>query len=125
MPSPTGCRCRRRSASLRPCSRSSALLLGAPRTAVSRDFSRYGRRRRRRAPVAALLVVSLALELRAIAPAVHPPRLDPYRPPSYVDFLRAAPRARVLGADGLMTPLTSAAVGLRDLRAIDVLTPGA
>jgi len=83
------------------------------------------RRSRVAASIATLLVVAMLLELRALAPAVHPPRLDPYRPPPYVEFLRAAPHARVLGADGLMTPLTSAAVGLRDLRTIDVLTPGA
>ncbi|TMA75833.1 MAG: YfhO family protein [Deltaproteobacteria bacterium] len=76
------------------------------------------------ASTATLLLVATVLELRFLAPAAHPPRLDPYRPPPYVEFLRGAPRARVLAADGLMTPLTSAAVGLRDLRAIDVLTPG-
>ena len=31
---------------------------------------------------------------------------------------------RVIADPDLMVPLTSAAVGLRDLRAIDVLTPG-
>jgi hypothetical protein len=76
------------------------------------------------APTAVFLAASVVFELRLLAPAVHPPRLDPYRPPPYVEFLRAAPRGRILAADTLMPPLTSAAAGLRDLRAIDVLTPG-
>lgn len=78
-----------------------------------------------RACTAVLLVAGVVLELRALAPGAHPPRLDPYRPPPYVAFLRGAPAGRVLAADALMPPLTSAAAGLRDLRAIDVLTPGA
>jgi hypothetical protein len=76
------------------------------------------------APTAVLLAASMVLELRLMAPATHPPRLDPYRPPPYVEFLRAAGSGRVLAADVLMPPLTSAAAGLRDLRTIDVLTPG-
>ncbi|MBI3769307.1 MAG: hypothetical protein HY271_12575 [Deltaproteobacteria bacterium] len=83
-----------------------------------------GGRRLGAAPTAILLAASVVFELRLLAPAVHPPRLDPYRPPPYVEFLRAAPRGRILAADALMPPLTSAAAGLRDLRAIDVLTPG-
>lgn len=82
------------------------------------------RARPRGAVAAVLLAIAVVLELRALAPSAHPPRVDPYRPPPYVAFLRAAPAARVLAADGLMPPLTSGAAGLRDLRSIDVLTPG-
>ena len=74
---------------------------------------------------AALLAVAVVLELRALAPSIHPPRLDPYRAPPYVEFLRSAAPGRVVADATLMPPLTSGAVGLRDLRAIDVLTPGA
>jgi len=73
----------------------------------------------------ALLLVAVILELRALAPVHHPPRLEPYAPPPYVEFLRAAPAGRVLADGSLMPPLTSGAAGLHDLRAIDVLTPGA
>ncbi len=71
--------------------------------------------------VLAVLVLS---ELRWFAPSQHPPRVDPYRAPAYVEFLRGAPPGRVIADPDLMVPLTSAAAGLRDLRAIDVLTPG-
>ncbi len=77
-----------------------------------------------RVVVPPLLLAAVVLELRALAPARHPPRLDPYRPPPYVQFLRTAPSGRVLADGTLMPPLTSGAAGLRDLRAIDVLTPG-
>jgi hypothetical protein len=71
--------------------------------------------------VSAALVVA---ELWAAAPHVHPPRLAPYRPPAFVDFLRGAGPGRILADPDLAVPLTSAAAGLADLRAIDVLTPG-
>src|SRR6185295_5296837 len=74
--------------------------------------------------VAGALATIVVVELAAIAPRAHPPRLDPYRPPPYVEFLRNAPPDRVVAAAELATPLTSAAAGLRDARAIDVLTPG-
>ncbi|HEY2386752.1 MAG TPA: hypothetical protein VGK30_07300, partial [Candidatus Binatia bacterium] len=81
--------------------------------------------RRAAGSVAALLLLgAVVLELRALAPVQHPPRVEPYRPPPYVEFLRAAPAGRVLADGSLMPPLTSAAAGLRDVRAIDVLTPG-
>src|SRR6185436_2720235 len=43
----------------------------------------------------------------------------------YVAFLRDASPGRILADPDLAVPLTSAAAGLSDLRAIDVLTPGA
>ncbi len=68
----------------------------------------------------ALLVVT---ELWSFAPHAHPPRRDPYRAPAFVEFLRNAVPGRVIADHDLLVPLTSAVVGLRDLRAIDVLTP--
>jgi len=77
-----------------------------------------------RRSLAALLGVLVVGELWSFAPHQHPPRLDPYRPPAFVDFLRQASPGRVIADPDLLVPLTSAAVGLQDLRAIDVLTPG-
>lgn len=75
--------------------------------------------------VAAVGVFVALAELYAAAPHAHPPRLDPYRAPPYVTFLRDAAPGRIVADPDLAVPLTSAAAGLRDLRAIDVLTPGA
>ncbi len=77
-----------------------------------------------REAVAAAFAVLVVVELRCFAPAAHPPLLDPYRPPAFVEFLRAAPPGRIIADAELAVPLTSAAAGLTDLRAIDVLTPG-
>lgn len=68
-----------------------------------------------------LLVVA---ELWSFAPHAHPPRRDPYRAPPFVEYLRGAGPGRVIADHDLLVPLTSGAAGLRDLRAIDVLTPG-
>ncbi len=74
----------------------------------------------------AWVVAAIALvELWAAAPHRHPPRLDPYRAPPYVAFLHGAPAGRIVADADLAVPLTSAAAGLADVRAIDVLTPGA
>jgi hypothetical protein len=78
-----------------------------------------------RRTVAVLFAAIVVGELWSFVPHHHPPRLDPYRAPAFVDFLRSAPRGRVIADPDLLVPLTSAAVGLEDLRAIDVLTPGA
>jgi hypothetical protein len=67
-----------------------------------------------------LLVVG---ELWSAAPHAHPPRRDPYRAPAFVEYLRGAAPGRVIADPDLLVPLTSGAAGLRDLRAIDVLTP--
>ncbi|MEO7437058.1 MAG: hypothetical protein ABI080_16405, partial [Candidatus Binatia bacterium] len=77
-----------------------------------------------RGAVANLFVAVVVVELWNAAPHEHPPRLDPYRPPAFVEFLRGAAPGRVIADADLLVPLTSAAAGLADLRAIDVLTPG-
>jgi hypothetical protein len=74
--------------------------------------------------VATILALALVGELRWLAPHDHPPRLDPYRPPAFVEYLQHAAAGRIIADPDLLVPLTSAAAGLRDLRAIDVLTPG-
>jgi hypothetical protein len=77
---------------------------------------------------ATVAVLLLAAELCWLARRERPPRLEPYRAASYVDALRGLVRGapgRISGPVDLMPPLVSAAVGFRDLRAIDVLTPGA
>lgn len=78
-----------------------------------------------RGHVAVLFGLLVATELWSFAPHHHPPRRDPYRAPAFVEFLRDAPSGRVIADPDLLVPLTSAAAGLRDVRAIDVLTPGA
>jgi hypothetical protein len=78
-----------------------------------------------RAGVGSALAVLVIVDLVAAAPHEHPPRLDPYQAPPYVAFLREAGPGRILADADLAVPLTSAAAGLSDLRAIDVLTPGA
>lgn len=66
----------------------------------------------------------VVVELWSFAPHAHPPRRDPYRAPAFVEYLRGAAPGRVIADADLLVPLTSGAAGLRDLRAIDVLTPG-
>lgn len=75
--------------------------------------------------VGVVLAAMALVELWVAAPHRHPPRLDPYRAPPYVDFLRGAAAGRIIADADLAVPLTSAAAGLADLRTIDVLTPGA
>ncbi len=76
-----------------------------------------------RAGTGATFACVVLAELFCFAPHAHPPRIDPYRPPAYVDFLRGAAPGRIIGSPDVAVPLTSAAAGLADLRAIDVLTP--
>jgi len=81
-------------------------------------------RRARWLPVAGALAV--AAELLILAPRDRPPRLDPYAPAPWVTALReldAAAPGRITGPVSLAPPLVSGALGFRDLRAIDVLTP--
>ncbi len=78
-----------------------------------------------RGGVAGMLALLVLGDLWSMAPHRHPPRLDPYRPPAFVQFLRTAGPGRIIADADLAVPLTSAAAGLADLRAIDVLTPGA
>lgn len=76
-----------------------------------------------RSAVASCLAAIVVVELWTFAPHAHPPRRDPYRPAAFVEYLRAAGPGRVIADADLLVPLTSGAAGLRDLRAIDVLTP--
>ncbi len=71
------------------------------------------------------LGVLVVAELWSFAPHAHPPRRDPYRAPAFVEYLRGAAPGRVIAEPDVLVPLTSGAAGLRDLRAIDVLTPRA
>jgi len=70
--------------------------------------------------------LAIVVELLWLGARPRPPRLDPYAPAPYVGALRAlADEAggRISGPVSLAPPLVSAVLGLRDLRAIDVLTP--
>jgi hypothetical protein len=72
------------------------------------------------------LLVLLVAELLSLAPGPRPRRLDPYAPAPWVDALRsldATRSGRMTGPVDLAPPLVSNAIGLRDLRSIDVLTP--
>ena len=88
-----------------------------------------GRRRPRPSGQSAIAVAGLCavvLELVVLGVVPRPPRLDPYAPAPWVERLRALDAAtpgRVSGPVALAPPLVSAVLGLRDLRAIDVLTP--
>jgi len=78
--------------------------------------------------VPTLVAAAIAAELLFLAPRRHPLRVDPYAASPYLDALRELERARpgrIAGPIDLVPPLVSNAAGLRDLRAIDVLTPGA
>jgi Bacterial membrane protein YfhO len=77
-----------------------------------------------RGGIAAGLMLITITDLWWNAPHHHPPRLDPYRAPAFVEYLRGATPGRIIADPDLLVPLTSAAAGLADLRAIDVLTPG-
>ncbi|MBM4268792.1 MAG: YfhO family protein [Deltaproteobacteria bacterium] len=92
-----------------------ALLLG-----LALDSARTGR-----AAAGLALVVA---ELLWLVPRDFAPRVDPYAPAPWVEALRDLERqrpGRISGPVQLAPPLVSAALGLRDLRSIDVLTPRA
>ena len=73
----------------------------------------------------AFLVVGL--EMFLLVPQAWPERTNPYAPAPWVSSLRDWNRqtpGRISGAVSLAPPLVSGALGFRDLRSIDVLTPG-
>lgn len=77
-------------------------------------------------PAALAVVVLVAAELLWLVPRNWAERVAPYRPSAWVAEMQrlAAERpGRMSGPVDLAPPLVSAAVGLRDLRSIDVLTP--
>jgi hypothetical protein len=101
-----------------------ALLTGlaldpVPTSATTRDRTRGG--------VLALGgLAAVVVELAWLGMVPRPPRLDTYAPAPWIEHLRALDATtpgRVSGSVALAPPLVSAALGLRDLRAIDVLTP--
>ena len=75
------------------------------------------------APAAATI---LLLELFAfLAPAVYPPRANPYVPPPWLHYLTAGlaadPHARVFGLDRKLYPNTAGVFGIEDIRSLDAL----
>lgn len=77
---------------------------------------------------AVLALACVSLEMLLLLPLAWPERVDAWRPAGWVDALRAgmAERpGRISGSVQLAPPLVSAALGFRDLRSIDVLTPSA
>ena len=80
-------------------------------------------RTRRRGATVFALVVLVELWWFGAAPPPAARRSRIVRPPSS-NFCGRRHPGRVIADADLMVPLTSAAAGLRDLRAIDVLTPG-
>lgn len=103
-----------------------ALLAGLALDPVRADDGR--RRPVRGGGLAVAGLVAVIAELAWLGLVPRPPRLDPYTPAPWVERLRALDAAtpgRMSGPVGLAPPLVSAALGLRDLRAIDVLTPRA
>lgn len=83
--------------------------------------------RSRRAAVVGLAAACVAVaELAWLGTPARPARVDPYAPAPYVTRLQelaAARPGRMTGPVTLAPPLVSSVLGLRDLRAIDVLTP--
>ena len=102
-----------------------ALLAGLALDPVASDV----RRERGRSSGRGLAVAGLAAivaELAWLGVVARPPRLDPWAPAPWVESLRALDAAapgRLSGPVSLAPPLVSGVLGLRDLRAIDVLTP--
>lgn len=73
-----------------------------------------------------LLALVVALELIWLVPDDRARRVDPYATPPWVESLvdlQLQRPGRMSGEVDLAPPLVSAALGLRDLRSIDVLTP--
>ena len=99
--------------------------LGASPARASRALTETALRRRRWAWLVGAAVVA---ELLWLAPRRRPERVPPYAPAPWVDALRdlvAARPGRIAGPVEIAPPLVSGALGFRDLRAIDVLTPRA
>lgn len=72
------------------------------------------------------LALAVALELIWLVPGDRARRVEPYVAPAWVETLRdleGQRPGRISGDVDLAPPLVSAALGLRDLRSIDVLTP--
>lgn len=74
-----------------------------------------------------LAAIAIAAELAWNCHRERPDRVPLFTPAPWVEALRALDRARpgrISGPVDLAPPLVSAALGFRDLRSIDVLTPG-
>jgi hypothetical protein len=73
-----------------------------------------------------LACLLLSVEMFLLVPQAWPVRTNPYAPAPWVTTLRELNRdtpGRISGAVSLAPPLVSGALGFRDLRSIDVLTP--
>ncbi len=72
----------------------------------------------------AVLLAAMGLELFLYMPKDHPERAFPYRAPPYMGVMEGESPYRMVGDAGAVPPLVSNALGLYDLRGIDVLIPG-
>lgn len=78
------------------------------------------------APIGVAILVLVTAELVWLAPRGWAERVDPYAPAPWTNALRRLDEqrpGRMSGAVELAPPLVSSALGFRDLRSIDVLTP--
>ena len=105
-----------------------ALLAGLALDPVASGASDVRRERGRSSGrgLAAAGLAAIVAELAWLGVVPRPPRLDPWAPAPWVESLRAldaAASGRVSGPVSIAPPLVSGVLGLRDLRAIDVLTP--
>ncbi len=69
----------------------------------------------------------ISAEMFFLVPQAWPVRTNPYAPAPWVQTLRQLDKetpGRISGAVSIAPPLVSGALGFRDLRSIDVLTPG-
>jgi len=71
-----------------------------------------------------IILLLLIVELFMYMPKNHPERFYPYAEQPYFDILKDKMPYRIIGSGNALPPLTSNALGIYDLRTINVLLPG-
>ncbi len=70
-----------------------------------------------------LLFLLMIAELYINLPKEHPERIHPYKPPPYLKLISDSHPYRIIGNGNVIPPVISSAIGLHDLRGINVLIP--
>ncbi len=71
-----------------------------------------------------IMIVFLVFELLLYMPKAHPDRYHPYVEPEFVKIIKKEHPYRIIGDGNSIPPLVSSAVGLNDIRGMNVLIQG-
>jgi hypothetical protein len=70
-----------------------------------------------------VFLIVLLIEFFIYMPKGHPKRYEPYKEPPSLEMIKEAHPYRIIGGGASAPPLVSSAMGLYDIRGIDVLIP--